>query len=136
MSDRASRGQEAEIAAGAALDATAAARFRERREATLVENAQRRERRDSTLRDSALAGGLAGVIGASLAWRVLKRRTQFTNTFLGISVSGDAIGGGGQAFVVQRALPTRAHVRWLLSCTELSGRCSLGSSCLSLSSRT
>ena len=80
-----------------------AARFRERREASLAENEQRRQRRFTCLRDSALAGGAAGLLGSSLTWQALwnpRVRTRFPRSLLGISVSGQAIGGAGQAFVV------------------------------------
>ena len=103
MSARSSRGSDFDVAASAKLDPESAARFAARREATLVENAQRAQRREGCLRDSALTGGAAGLLGGSLAFRQLtnpKARTQFTRSLLGISVSGQAIGGAGQAFVV------------------------------------
>ena len=103
MSERSSRGQEAEVATTARLDAESAARFRERREASLAENEQRRQRRFTCLRDSALAGGAAGLLGSSLTWQALwnpRVRTRFPRSLLGISVSGQAIGGAGQAFVM------------------------------------
>ena len=110
MSERSSRGNEAEVAASARLDKKAAARFIAHREATLVENAERKMRRESCLRDSALVGGGAGLIGGSLALQQLRSKAQTTLAqaagqprfwqLLGIKVSGQAIGGAGQAFVV------------------------------------
>ena len=90
------------MATTARLDAESAVRFRERREASLAENEQRRKRRSTCLRDSALAGAFAGLLGGSLTWRALwnpRARTRFSS-LLGISVSGKAIGGAGQAFVM------------------------------------
>ena len=91
MPDLADRGAPAEVAAHAKLDQAAAARFLERREANLAENAQRRERRDGCLRDSALTGAATGFGGASLAYRWLQNRSTSTRTWMG---------GGGQAFTV------------------------------------
>ena len=102
MSEKANRGNEAEVAASAALDAEAAARFAKRREATLVENEVRRQRRDTCLRDSALTGAGAGAVGGSLALRAVRSATGTGpfRTLLGINMSAKAIGGAGQAFVV------------------------------------
>ena len=75
MSSSADRGQDAEVRSWAKLDPEAAARFRQRREQTLEENSKRAQRREACLRDSAAAGGLAGLIGASLMWRALNRST-------------------------------------------------------------
>ena len=102
MSERATRGNEAEVAASARLDPEAAARWAARREESLIENAKRKERRERCLRDSALVGGFAGLVGGSLAFRQLRSKSEatFKKTLLGISVSGQNIGGAGQAFVV------------------------------------
>ena len=101
------RGGVADISADAKVDERAAAAFRQRREATLVENESRRQRRDGCLRDSALAGGGAGTVGASLAFMALRRPGHAGVTgkvrwwsLLGIGVNGKAMGGAMQAFVV------------------------------------
>ena len=78
-------------------------RFAKRREESLAENEARRQRRDQCLRDSAAAGAFAGLIGATLMFRTLRApsaNTTFTRTLLGIKVSGNEIGGAGQAFCV------------------------------------
>ena len=66
------RGGVADVSADAKVDERAAAAFRQRREAALVENESRRQRRDGCLRDSALAGAGAGTVGASLAFMALR----------------------------------------------------------------
>ena len=100
MSEKSSRGGDAEVAASAALDAEAAERFRERQKASRAENAQRNERRYGCLRDSALMGAAVGTISASLVLRGLRNpnaKVRF-GSLLGITVSGTSIGGAGQAF--------------------------------------
>ena len=92
MSAAADRGHAAEVREGARLDAEAASSWRDRRSATLIENEQRRERRDGCLRDSALAGATAGVVGAGLMYTyTVQRRSAIYRKWLG---------GGGQAFQV------------------------------------
>ena len=54
MSERASRGMEFEVRANTKLDAEAAAKFRERREATAAENERRKEQRHA--RDGRCSG--------------------------------------------------------------------------------
>ena len=99
---RADRGGSAEVKAGARLDDEAAAKWIEKCEATRVENEQRRQRRDGCLRDSAITGACAGTLGASLAFGIVRRpaSTGPFRSLLGINVSGKAMGGAMQSFVV------------------------------------
>ena len=91
MSASANRGTAADVSSNARLDAEAAAGWLQRREATLAENAARRERRDVCLRDSAIAGGCAGSLGGYVMHRTMSRRSA---SFLAF------IGSGGRAFSV------------------------------------
>lgn len=99
---RADRGGEAEVRAGAKLDSESAANWLAKREAALAENENRRQRREGCLRDSAMTGAAAGTVGASLAFGILRRPagTGPFRSLLGINVSGKAMGGAMQSFVV------------------------------------
>jgi hypothetical protein len=107
--ERANRGNEAEVSESAKLSADSARAWLKRRGQAQAENDQRRVHREVCLRDSALAGGAAGTVGAALAWRLMNSSAALPNSsgpsmrwysLLGIKVSGKAIGGGGQAFVL------------------------------------
>jgi hypothetical protein len=91
MSTLADRGGHAEVAASAKLDRESAASWSERREATIAENAKRRERRDACLRDSALTGAAAGIAGGYGAYRATMSLSAARRAFMG---------SGGQAFGV------------------------------------
>ena len=102
-------GQDIEISEHAKLDERSAAVWLERREQAAAENAQRKQSRYGCLQNSAIVGAYFGLVGASLAWRGMRNpvgRTRFRNLFpsffrlLDIDVSGKAIGGGGQSFVL------------------------------------
>jgi hypothetical protein len=99
---RANRGAEAEVREGAKLDEKSAAAWLAKREAALVENESRRQRREGCLYDSAITGAAAGVVGASMAFGVLRRPagTGPFRSLLGINVSGKEMGGAMQSFVV------------------------------------
>jgi hypothetical protein len=91
MSTLADRGGHAEVAASAKLDRESAASWSERREATIAENAKRRERRDACLRDSALTGAATGIAGGYGAYRATMSLSAARRAFMG---------SGGQAFGV------------------------------------
>ena len=112
MSSRATRGQEAEVSQHAKLDKDAARTFLANRDAALAENELRRQRRESCLRDSAMTGAFAGTVGATLAYYIVTRPAGADGKgaalgkklrpweLLGINVSGKAMGGAMQSFVV------------------------------------
>ena len=90
MSGLADRGTPADVHPKARLDESAIEKWRERREATLAENAQRNERRGVCLRDSAIVGGAAGTVGGIQVYRFTMRRTAATRAFMG--PAGQAFG--------------------------------------------
>jgi len=87
----ADRGLPAEVATGAKLDAASATAWIQRREEALAENESRRARREQCLRDSALTGACAGLVGGYGVYRFTMSLPPARRAFMG---------SGGQAFGV------------------------------------
>ena len=99
MSAEADRGQAADVSEAAKLSMDDARKWAERREKTLVENAQRNERRYVCLRDSAIAGACSGLMGGMAVYRYIQSRSPNAAKHIR-DMNLRNMGSGSQAFAV------------------------------------